>query len=200
MWVAYRRLVNVNEMAQCTGSKQFRGRWNLYASLLTFPAELTGMFLDLKTIWNRVPDEPDEKFRIILQNPGPRRNTNRGREQQWENRRRRIGVLFSKHNGIWNFIVLIGPGDNEMGFSIVDIDSESEIPNMHMKGKGLVKCLNRVHRLQDIINLIDVRLKHSGPEWIETLARAIIIGWGEFLREMRSEIIKVEAACLCSPE
>ena len=156
------------------------------------------MFFDLKTIWSQVPD-PAQKIRNVLTDPGPRNNSNKGRGQQWENRRRRIGVLFSKQN-IWNFIVLIGPGDSEMGFSIVDIDTESEYPNTHTKGNRLAKCLTRVLRLRDIINLIDVRLKQSGPEWIETLARAIIVGWGEFLREMRSEIIKVNPACLSSLE
>jgi hypothetical protein len=146
------------------------------------------MFLDLKTIWNQVAAET----RDVQQNPTPITNS-RGREKQWEHRRRRIGVLFSKQNGIWIFIVLIGPGDKEMGFSILDIDTDSEYPNMHKKGNRLAKCLTRVLRLRDVINLIDVHLKQSGPGWIEDLARAIIFGWGEFLREMRSEIIKVKA-------
>lgn len=87
-----------------------------------------------------------------------------------------------------------------MGFSIIDIDKESEYPNTHQGGNTVAKCITRVLRLGDVINLIDVRLKQNGPKWIETLARAIIFGWGEFLREMRSEIIKVTSStsALCS--
>lgn len=144
------------------------------------------MFMELKTIWKEPPGE-----NVRLANALPGSSDSKDGETHWEHRRRRVGVLFSKHEDIWNFIVLIGPGDNMMGFQIVDVDEKSEYPNTHLSKGAKAKCTHRPLQLKNIINYIDVRLKKNGPQFVESLARAIIWGWGEFLKEMRHEIIQV---------
>jgi hypothetical protein len=151
---------------------------------------MIGMFLELKTIWKRLPGET--LHNVPNKSPSTEMTGLKGLEIHLKDRRRRVGILFSKHQEtkIWNFLVLIGPGNNELGFSIVDVDVENEFPNTHLTGGITAKCTDRPLRLRDIINYIDVRLKKIGPSFVENIARAVLFGWGEFLKEMRSEIIK----------
>jgi hypothetical protein len=155
------------------------------------------MFLELKTIWKRLPGQSEQAQNTVpLKAATGSGTSNMGRERHWEDRRRRIGILFSRSQDtrIWNFLVLIGPGDNEMGFSIFDEDEGSEFPNTHLRNGRRAWCTHRILHLRNIINYIDVRLKKHGPSSVESLIRAIIFGWGEFLKEMRSEIIKATPA------
>jgi len=149
------------------------------------------MFIELKTIWNDVPRENHHSPNVVGADTAAREiKTEKDCEIHWHNRRRRVGVLFSKHDNIWNFIVLIGPGDDQMGFSIVDVDEKNEYPNTHLKGRR-AKCTDRSLQLKDTINYIDVSLRRGGPQFVDNLARAIIWGWDEFLKELRREIIAV---------
>jgi len=149
------------------------------------------MFIELKTVWKTLAGENQHSANAAKRNIAPRGiNARKDEENQWQDRRRRVGVLFSKHKEVWNFIVLIGPGDDLMGFSIVDVDEKHEYPNTHLKGR-LAKCTDRPLRLKDTINYIDVSLRAGGPHFVGNLARAIIWGWDEFLKELRGEILQV---------
>lgn len=77
-----------------------------------------------------------------------------------------------------------------MGFSIVDVDETHEYPNTHLKGRKAM-CTDRPLQLKNTINYIDVSLRKDGPQFVGNLARAIIWGWDEFLKELRREIIEV---------
>lgn len=152
------------------------------------------MFIEFKTIWKNL--SPENQPAACRGNIVPHAiNTGKDHEMEWRRRRRRVGVLFSKHDNVWNFIVLIGPGDDLMGFSIVDVDEKHEYPNTHLKGR-LAKCTDRPLQLQDAVNYIDVSLRKDGPQFVGSLARAIIWGWDEFLKELRREILGVNLVIL----
>src|SRR5438552_12674656 len=102
------------------------------------------MFLELKTIWKQLPEQLQGQDRRSPNPAQPKipagtKNPIVSLGRQWEQRHRPIGVLFSRHEdtGIWNFLVLIGPGDNEMGISIADVDVENEYPNIHLRHRTL---------------------------------------------------------------
>ena len=152
------------------------------------------MFMEFKTIWKHLSqgNQPGAARGNTVPHAS---NTGTDHEIEWRQRRRRVGVLFSKQDDVWNFIVLIGPGDDLMGFSIVDVDEMHEYPNTHLKGR-LAKCTDRPLRLKDAVNYIDVSLRRDGPQFVGSLARAIIWGWDEFLKELRRKILDVSLLIL----
>ena len=153
-----------------------------------------GMFLELKTIWSRLPEEtysdsPNAQPSLTHWPKSPQEIHEH--EHGWNNRRRRVGILFSKQKNIWNFLVLIGPGDDTMGLSVFEIDIGNEFPNAHLPCGNKAKCTERPLRLKNMIKYIDVGLKRDGPGFVESLGRDVVWGLAEFLKELMREIIRV---------
>src|SRR5271167_2079287 len=69
------------------------------------------MFIEVQTIWKNMP--PDPLF-AIQQNSSPCDNLALLSKEPGQWAWRRVGVLFSKQDGVWTFIVLIGPETEEL--------------------------------------------------------------------------------------
>ena len=171
-----------------------------------------GMFIEVKTIWGTMPRETlsDAVEHNSLPHDGPALL-----EEELGNwARRRIGVLFSRQGGIWTFIVLVGPEKEglevdgkgktetrpEKGFLHLQVDENSDVPiaNAHWRNGRLAYCKDAQHRVEGMISYIAARLNKPGPEFLEWIVRDVFWGWGEFLKQMRSTILKVISLIRCS--
>ena len=147
-----------------------------------------GMFLEFKTIWKRFRkygDAATQYYYPNLANTLPL-------SSEFRERRRKVGILFSKQSNLWNFLVLIGPGNDMLGFSIVEIEEDDEIPNATLYNGNKGRCHERPLSIKNTINYINSGLNKHGPKFVESLARDVLCGWDEFLKEMRHEIVEVD--------
>ena len=160
------------------------------------------MFIEVNTIWKNIPPENFSVNNSPLHDIPARIEEELGK---WG--RRKVGVLFSKQNGIWTFIVLIAPekeglkvdgnGENveqrDRGFLHLQVDENPghRIANAHWRNGELAYCKDAQHRSEDMINYIAAQLREQGPRFLEWLARDVFWGWEEFLKEMRLAILQV---------
>jgi len=162
------------------------------------------MFIEAQTIWKNIPPDPLSD----VEHNSPPHNAPASLDKELEKwARRRIGVLFSMQDGIWTFIVLVGPEKDvleidrkgekvtepEKGFlhMVVNEDSEEEIANARGRNGGLVYCKDVQYGVEDMINYIAIELTKQGPKFLERIVREIFWGWGEFLKQMRLAILRV---------
>jgi hypothetical protein len=168
------------------------------------------MFIEFNTIWKTMP--PDPLLDNVENNLPPCRGPALLEKEPRKWSRRRIGVLFSKQNGIWTFIVLVGPekeglevdGKGKMekrpkrGFYHLRVTPDDENVNARGRNGGLVQCTSEQNTSENMMNYIVKRLKRQGPGFLEWIARDVFWGWGEFLKEMRSTILHVISVIRCS--
>lgn len=173
---------------------------------------MLGMFIEVETIWKTIP--PDTIPGSVEHN-SPHYDGPTLLDNELENwARRRIGVLFSRQDGIWTFIVLVAPekgalevGGNgkkvprlEKGFLHLRVgkNMDDSIANAHWRNGELAYCKDAQNRVEDMINYIAAQLEMQGPKFLEWIARDIFWGWGEFLKQMRLPILRVTSLIRCS--
>jgi hypothetical protein len=113
---------------------------------------------------------------------------------------RRTGVLFSKQKDSkgdekWIFLIFIEPEEDKkhLVFTHREInDGGSQLPNTYHETGQLVYCFEREDDIKNLLNYIAVNLER-GPDYLINLAEDILWGWGEFLQQMRGEILSVVA-------
>ena len=163
------------------------------------------MFIELNTIWKTIKDSfPDPYKGNSSNHDGPALSDKEF--SQWS--RRRIGVLFSKKNGVWTFIVLLAPekegveihgkgkksGDeNRKGFLHLHVveNSNYDFANAHSENGELVYCAESRFGIENMINFVAMQLKKVGPTFLTSLLQDVFWGWEEFLKQMRLPILEV---------
>jgi hypothetical protein len=111
---------------------------------------------------------------------------------------RRTGILFSKQKDSkgdekWIFLIFIEPeeGEKHLVFTHREInDGGSEPPNTYHETGKLVYCFEREDDIKNLLNYIALNLER-GPNYLTDLAEDVLWGWGEFLKQMRGEILSV---------
>lgn len=151
------------------------------------------MFLELMTVWKAKDDNTvngRQSQNMAKSTLHPPHGINDDMIGSWN--LRRTGILFSKQEQMWIFLVFIEPGDEGLVFShrIVDLEDVDEPNSTHESGVPAF-CGEREDDIRNLMNYIASNIESKGPIFLEHIAEDILWGWGEFLKQMRLKILQV---------